>query len=284
MLDDGRIITSADSLFPYRIDLGEILGSKLGRDYEVVQNTDAFAFFDAIVGGDGIQFETAGALGKGERVFITAKLPGYIAVQGDDLIEKYLFLTTSHDGSGAITAAFTPVRIVCNNTLTMALRNCTSKITIRHTRDAKHRLENAHMVLGIANKLSDQLEEIFNHWSKVHIRDTEVRKLIESAMMPTGDSLSLPNANKVGETSTYLRNVCETVFNYTMTSPTQQMDATRGTLFGAYNGITGYFQNVRSYKTAEDKMDSLFYAGLGEQRAKKAFRLCEGFAANSTLL
>ncbi len=74
MLDDGRIITSADSFFPYRIDLGEILGPKLGRDYEVVQNTDAFAFFDDIVSGDGISFETAGALVKGERFFITAKL------------------------------------------------------------------------------------------------------------------------------------------------------------------------------------------------------------------
>ena len=172
LIDDGRIFISADSSFTYRTDSGEILGSKLGRDYEVVRNTDAFAFFDAIVGGDGIQFETAGALGKGERVFITAKLPGYIAVQGDDLIEKYLFLTTSHDGSGVITAAFTPFRIVCNNTLTMALRNCTSKITFRHTLDARHRMENAPMVLGIASKLTDQLEEIFNLWSKVHIQDT----------------------------------------------------------------------------------------------------------------
>ena len=133
LLDDGTVITSSESFFTYREDTGEILGSKLGRDYEVVQNTDAFAFFDSIVGEDGIFKETAGALGKGKRVFITAKLPGYIMVQNRDLIEKYLFLTTSHDGTGAITAAFTPVRIVCNNTLNMALRNCESRITIRHT-------------------------------------------------------------------------------------------------------------------------------------------------------
>ena len=95
----------------------------MGKDYEVVQNMDAFSFFDAIVGGDGIQYETAGALGKGERIFITAKLPNYIKVGNDDLIEQYLFLTTSHDGGGSITAAFTPVRIVCNNTLNAALRN-----------------------------------------------------------------------------------------------------------------------------------------------------------------
>jgi phage/plasmid-like protein (TIGR03299 family) len=100
-----------------RTDNENILGV-VGRDYEVVQNIDAFSFFDSIVGGDGIQYETAGALGKGERIFITAKLPDYIKVGTNDLIEQYLFLTTSHDGFGSITAAFTPVRIVCNNSAT----------------------------------------------------------------------------------------------------------------------------------------------------------------------
>jgi phage/plasmid-like protein (TIGR03299 family) len=101
-----------------RADTDQVLGV-VGNDYEVVQNRDAFTFFDAIVGGgEGILYETAGALGNGERIFITAKLPGYIRVGKDDLIEKYLFLTTSHDGYGSITAAFTPTRIVCNNSAT----------------------------------------------------------------------------------------------------------------------------------------------------------------------
>lgn len=97
----------------------------MGRDYQIVQNADAFAFFDAIVGGeDGILYETAGALGNGERIFITAKRPDYICVgNGDDITEKYIFLTTSHNGTGSITAAFTPVRIVCQNTLNAALGN-----------------------------------------------------------------------------------------------------------------------------------------------------------------
>lgn len=120
-LQNGTESVSDNSFFTYRTDTGEILGDKLGSDYNIVQNVDAFGFFDAIVDGDGMQYETAGALGKGERIFITAKLPGYIRVGNDDMIEKYLFLTTSHDGSGSITAAFTPVRIVCQNTLNAAL-------------------------------------------------------------------------------------------------------------------------------------------------------------------
>jgi len=118
------------------------------------------------VGGDGIQYETAGALGKGERIFITAKLPDYITVGGNDLIEKYLFLTTSHDGFGSITAAFTPIRIVCNNTLNAALRNNTNAFKIRHTVNAKERLEEAHKLMGITNLLSSQLEGIFNQWTR----------------------------------------------------------------------------------------------------------------------
>lgn len=117
-LDDGNEIISTSSFYTYRPDTGTVLGDRLGKDYEVVQNADAFSFFDAIVEGDGIQYETAGALGKGEKIFITAKLPGYIKVGNADMIEKYLFLTTSHDGFGSIMAAFTPTRIVCNNSAT----------------------------------------------------------------------------------------------------------------------------------------------------------------------
>lgn len=118
----GELIAGMDITVPnyyatMRTDNNTVLGV-VGRDYSIVQNRDAFSFFDAIVGGDGMQYETAGALGNGERIFITAKLPGYIKVGHDDYIEKYLFLTTSHDGSGSITAAFTPVRIVCQNSTT----------------------------------------------------------------------------------------------------------------------------------------------------------------------
>ena len=61
-------------------------------------------------------------MGDGERIFITAKLTSYIRVGGgDDITEKYIFLTTSYDGIGSITAAFTPIRVVCQNTLNVAM-------------------------------------------------------------------------------------------------------------------------------------------------------------------
>lgn len=118
-ITEGQDIIIPDRFGTYRTDTNQAF-DVVGRDYQIVQNREAFTFFDAIVGGgDGILYETAGALGNGERIFITAKLPGYIRVgNGDDVTEKYIFLTTSHDGSGSITAAFTPIRIVCQNSAT----------------------------------------------------------------------------------------------------------------------------------------------------------------------
>jgi len=260
-----------------RTDNENILGV-VGRDYEVVQNIDAFTFFDSIVGGDGIQYETAGALGKGERIFITAKLPDYIKVGKNDLIEQYLFLTTSHDGFGSITAAFTPIRIVCNNTLNAALRNNTNAFKIRHTANAKERLEEAHKLMGITNQLSNQLEGIFNQWAKVKITDPEIKKLIQMALVPNKEVLQNIQAGKEDELSTCFKNMTDAAFEYAMTNESQQLETTKGSLFGAYNAVTGYFQNVRTYKNDEAKLKSLLFGGTGQMRTQKAFNLCESFA------
>ena len=261
-----------------RTDNDAVLGV-VGKDYQIVQNKDAFSFFDAIVGGDGMLYETAGALGKGERLFITAKLPDYIRVGKEDLIEKYLFLTTSHDGSGSITAAFTPIRIVCANTLNAALRNQTNTVRIRHTSNAKQRLEQAHKVMGMTDVLSIQMEAIFNYWSKMRISDNEVKKLIQSALAPSKELLKNLQDGRTDELSSCFVNMVDSALEYALSHPTQVLDTTKGTVFGAYNAITGYFQNVRSYKDDETKLSSLLMGGTGQLRAQSAFNLCTDFAA-----
>ncbi len=217
-------------------------------------------------------------MGKGERIFITAKLPGYIRVgSGDDVTEKYIFLTTSHDGSGSITAAFTPIRVVCQNTLNAALRNMTSVVRIRHTANAKQRLEDAHKVMGLADSLSTQMEQIFNQWAKVPISDNEVKKLIQLALCPNRETLDCLKKGDEEALSTTFKNTCEDAFAYAMMSDTQQMETTKGTVFGAYNCITGYYQNVRPFKSDEDKLKSILLGGTAQARAQKAFDLCLAF-------
>ena len=260
-----------------RADTDQVLGV-VGNDYEVVQNRDAFAFFDAIVGGgDGILYETAGALGNGERIFITAKLPGYIRVGNDDLIEKYLFLTTSHDGFGSITAAFTPIRVVCNNTLHAALNNMSNCVKIRHTESAKERLLQAHKIMGLTNTMSNELNGIFNRWAHVRITDKELLKLVQQAMAPSKEVLQkVLDDENIDEYSSRFINTVERVCEYGFTNETQQMQATKGTLFGAYNAITGYFQNVMHYKNDEAKLKSILF-GNGFNKTQSAFNLCRAF-------
>jgi phage/plasmid-like protein (TIGR03299 family) len=264
-----------------RADTEQVLGV-VGNDYKVVQNRDAFSFFDAIVGGgEGILYETAGALGNGERVFITAKLPEYIRVGVKDWIEQYLFLTTSHDGLGSITAAFTPIRIVCNNTLNAAMRNHSGAIKIRHTASAAERLKQAHTLMGISRELSHEMEGLFNQWAKVRITDSEVKKLIQIAMAPNNEVLDHLAEGKFDQLSTHYTNIVDSVYEYALTSPTQQIDTTAGTVFGAYNAVTGYFQNVRSFKSEEAKFKSIM-DGTAKQRAQTAFNLCRDFANNGS--
>lgn len=268
-----------------RADNNTVLGV-VGKDYQIVQNNEAFAFFDAIVGGtDDILYETAGALGDGERIFITAKLPDYIRVgNGDDVTEKYIFLTTSHDGSGSITAAFTPIRIVCQNTLNASLKNMSHVVRIKHTSGAKQRLENAHKVMGIANTLSNQLESVFNHWTNVKVTDNEVKKLIQLALCPSNETLALIKKGADDDLSQMFKNTVEDAFAYAMMSDTQQMETTKGTLFGAYNAVTGYFQNVRSYKSDEVKLQSIVMGGTAQLKSQKAFELCTDFAENGNAI
>lgn len=270
-------IPVSDYFSTLRNDTGEVLGV-VGKDYHIVQNSEAFSFFDSIVSGNGILYETAGALGKGERIFITAKLPDYIRVGKEDLIEKYLFLTTSHDGSGSITAAFTPIRIVCANTLNAALRSQTNTVRIRHTSNAKDRLEQAHKVMGITDCLSDQLEDIFNHWSKVRITDGEVKKLIALALAPSKEIMENLKNDDESQLSACFSNSIESCFEYALSDDTQLQPTCQGTLFGAYNAVTGYFQNVKPYKDSQAKLKSLLLGGTAQQRGQNAFNLCHDFA------
>ena len=144
----------------YRKDTNDYLGMVKSR-YEIVQNRDAFGFFDAIIDSGEAIFETAGALGNGERIFLVAKLPDDFEIAGEK-IEKYIMLTNSHDGSSSVIAGMTNIRVVCNNTLQAALKGLENKVSIDHVSGAKNKLKEAHRVMGIASKYSGDDKDIFN--------------------------------------------------------------------------------------------------------------------------
>jgi phage/plasmid-like protein (TIGR03299 family) len=258
------LYVKTDSRSTYRTDNNTIFSGKLGERYEVVQNTEAFDFFDEIVAEKKAIFETAGCLHNGEVIFITAKLPSYMKVVGDK-IDQYLLLKLAHDGSGAIQILFTPIRVVCNNTLNQALKGVKSKVSVRHCKNYKEKLNNAAAVLGIIKNAPSVFEQTFNSLAKVRITDKKVMELI--------DQIFVGKIDEKGEYSTRITNIKNAVIDYTFGHETQQTESCKGTLFGVYNGVTGYFQNTKKYTDQYAKFDNII-SGTDYDTAQRALDLC----------
>jgi phage/plasmid-like protein (TIGR03299 family) len=253
---DEKIIEVPDHFATIRKDNNVVLGV-VGNRYEIVQNKDAFTFFDAITGSKQAIFETAGVLGKGERIFVTAKMPKHIRIAGtDDITEVYVILTNTHDGSGSVIAAVTPVRIVCQNTLRAALKNTINKVAIRHTKSAEHNLAQAHKLLGITNEYVVKMNETVNALSLKKVSDAQVKKLIEDL---------LPSK---AEVATRIENIRAEVLNSYYTGIGQEKIV--GTAWGVLNGVTHYTSHVKNYKDADTKFDNLVLEGASYKLVNEA--------------
>lgn len=259
-------MVEADGYFGnVRTDTNDILGVVKGR-YRIVQNKDAFGFFDTIIDQGEAIFETAGALGKGERIFVTAKLPEDMLVRGER-VEKYIMLTNSHDGSSTIIAGFTPIRVVCNNTLTAALKNLDNKVSISHTASAESRLKEASRLMGIASKYMDEVNTAFDMMTTRRLSDLELKHFIET-IMKTATKEETPDK----DASTRMKNLVDQVYSFTITHPTQTTEAAYRTLWGAYNGISGFYNFIKDYRSADQKMRDMNY-GYANDKIAKAFDL-----------
>ena len=153
---------------------GAVLGVVSDR-YQVVQNAEAFAFTDALIGGEGqVHYETAGSLMGGRKIWLLAKLPDTEIV--GDKTEPYLCFSNTHDGSGAIRVCMTPIRVVCNNTL-------------RHTGDIQAKLQEARMCLDMANKYMDKLAVYADQMANKTVTDEQLAKILDE-MFPATDDMS----------------------------------------------------------------------------------------------
>ena len=153
-----------------------VLGVVTDR-YRVVQNSEAFAFTDALL-GEGVKYETAGSLQDGRRIWILAKLPDKYIIEGDQ-IDPYLVFSSSHDGSGSIKVAMTPIRVVCQNTLNLAMstaKRCWSTI---HIGDLAAKMDEAHNTLLLAEKYMGRLGMEFSRLSKIKLSDQKVLEYID---------------------------------------------------------------------------------------------------------
>lgn len=169
---DGRGIVIPGYQANTRDSDGSVLGIVSGR-YSIVQNADAFAFTDFLV-GEGITYETAGSLRNGRQIWLLGKMPErYIA---GDKFEPYVCFTNTHDGSGAVKCCMTPVRVVCNNTLNMALKGAKRTWSTRHVGDVLNRVNDARETLLLAEEYMKALEKEADRLANEIMPMDEVKK------------------------------------------------------------------------------------------------------------
>lgn len=162
---------------------GQVLGIVSDR-YKIVQNKDAFEFTDSIIGGD-VRYETAGSLNGGRKVWLLAKLPE-TEIAGDKT-EPYMVFSNTHDGSGAIRVAMTPIRVVCNNTLNLALDSAKRAWSVRHTGDLNSKMHEARVCLKMANAYMGALAERADRLANTTVTRDQLNMILDE-LFPMDES------------------------------------------------------------------------------------------------
>ena len=182
--EDGILISG------YKVNTRSTDNAALGivsDRYKVVQNKDAFQFTDDLL-GEGVTYETAGALQGGRKAWMLARMPHRYIICGDE-IAPYLVVLNSHDGSSGIKVAMTPIRVVCQNTLNLALNRAKRVWTTKHTENVMGRIHEARETLMLAEAYIGELGRGIDNLSKIKLSDKKVLEFMED-FFPVGNDLS----------------------------------------------------------------------------------------------
>ncbi len=262
-LGDGQEIP--DSFATVRTDRGQdnILGV-VGSKYTPLQNSEAFGFFDSFISSKEAIYHTVGSLRQGRQVWILAKLPGEIRIKGDDIAEKYLLLTNSHDGSSGVQILLTPIRVVCANTLRAALNGGKgTTFNIRHTANVHNAVRQASEVMGIANAYFSDLQDAYQAMARTPITFENSVTYLERCLQidPSDPELSTRSKNILSEARENLyrgRGI--------------DLPGVRGTVWGAYNAATEFVDH-RKYRSQDVALDNAWFGGAGQATKQRAFDL-----------
>ena len=263
----------------------------VGSKYGVVQNSKAFEFIDLMTSGTlGAEqtpiIETAGILDDGARMYVTAKMPNKFFIDGDDGdgIDDYILFTNTHDGSGAVMALFTPIRVICQNTLNAAIRGASNKVSFKHTANVGERLEfskeeNMKYILSILGKhkqFTDEFTSQLYNLKSQTITDADATMFATYVMSGANakENMRLIKSNNmnvlgVSEISTRTKNQIISLRDAIESGVGQSQF--RGTKLWLYNGLTSYLGNDRTYKSEQDKMDSIMLGGDSNKKVQAGY-------------
>lgn len=270
----------------YRTDTNTPLGL-VKIKYKVVQNVEAFNFFDKAVGPGMARWDRAGCFGYGHKIFVSAKLPIETTVGGDK-IDNYLVFSNSHDGSSSINILFSPIRVICTNMLNSAIHQSDSYIRIRHTQSAKDKIQEAAHILKIACEHAKTAEQLYNSLLTVRMTDDQVMEYIAKLNLTDAEYAAVVSHNfgikklfyrdygimEDSGVSTRKVNILNQMFSYYLDGIGQAHIA--GTAWGAYNAVTGYYSNVANLE-GEKRVDNLLY-GNANKNMNKALNISFDYA------
>lgn len=241
-----------------RSDTNAILGV-VGPTYKPLQNREMFEWFRPLVQTEQVHLETAGSLYDGKTVWCLAKMDAKNAdITGDgDAVAKYLMLSNSHEGDRAVRVGFTPIRIVCWNTLQMAIQDARSKLVkVLHTKGVRTSLDELRKVMNLANA---QFEATADQYRKLHrkgISKDDLRKYVITVL-----DLDKPAADDK------LTTQAKTKIDAIMEMAISGRGNTGKTLWHAYNGVTE-FLSYTSSRTKDVRMDSLWFGEAANLSAR----------------
>lgn len=218
---------------------------QLGRctkAYHPLQNDEAFKIFDMVAGFDKATFHTAGALGDGETIWVLAKLPTSIRVKGDDIVDKFMLLSNTHNGSEAISVKFTPIRVVCQNTLNMAMSDGNSSIRIRHTANMEAKLASLPNLFGITNTEFDEVEEVYKAMAAKQLNTAGLHKFL-NVLMPLTETQLQKNVSDNKLPARWESIISE------FENP--EFPEAKGTLWSAYNAYTKFIDYAENAKSKD---------------------------------
>lgn len=240
----------------------------VGPDYTPLQNAEAFDWFQPFIDNKLASLTTAGSLRNGERVWVLAEInfePSQI-LPGDE-VRKFILLSNGHDGKLAARIAFSPIRVVCANTLRMAHNSEASRmIRVRHNKGIKVNIDKLRDIMNLANQEFEATAEQYRFLAKSQFRKDDVIKYVKKLFdIKDTDTLSTKTTN-------ILKDVFDKIYNGLGTD----IAGVRGTWWGAYNGFTEYL-NYTNGRNSDNRMNSLWF-GENDKLNAKALELATEFA------
>src|SRR6202453_2041833 len=228
---------------------GKVLGI-VGPKYHVLQNRDAFRWFQPFLEAKEAALNTAGSLAEGSRIWVLAKLnrAPLVIAHGDE-IEKFILLSHSHDGSLAVRVGFTPIRVVCANTLALAhKKDASNLIRVKHSASLIENLENIREVMNVANQEFESTAEQYRLLVRKSINQADLKKYVRRVL----------KVEEGKESSTRMENTIKDIIGRCESGKGNDLPSVRGTLWTAYNGLNEWLSYERGH-SQQNRLNSLWF-------------------------